>query len=465
MTPAFAIILTLLLFVVLVPLLMKGWNPQFALLLVGIVGLIIFMFATGQSIVEKSTGNLFFDGFQYLVDSLNSSFVSTGITLCVVLGYVEYMNYLKANDVFAIACSRVVNKIKSKYVIILIAMVISVLIKWVIPSAVTAFLMLFACVYPILRRCGISRITAIGTITICMMFTLGPGQPFTGMIYGTFAPESGITGPSFFVDYELKYFLPVFVVGAASFIFMSNYFDKRDAKNGIKYINEETFDESVTNIKDLGVPSWYGLLPIIPLVLVIVLGGGMLPFKVGVVPVYLFMTFIVVIVEMIRRRAIVSSSQDFMNFLEGMGVSFGRYATVVWAGVVFADAVSKIGGLDILINMIVSTDTSAPLFMLLIYIIVMIVAILTSQVVLCIFGIGPIITSFANLTGASIIPLLVPMGALATGDGILSLAAAVTLVAAEKAGLKVTDFILRMSVPAVLMSLTVIGCSMFMFGL
>lgn len=461
---AFLVIGTILMFVVLILMLIKMMNPQFCLIIVGVVAIIAMMFVTGQSVLETSTGNLFFDAFGYLQDSLISSFTSTGITLVVVLGFVEYMNHLKASDMFALSVAKVVVKIKSKYVILILALLLGCVIKWVIPSAVTAFLMLYATIYPVLRHCGIRRITAICAITISMAWSLGPGQPFTGMIYGTFAPDVAMSGPDFFVNYELKYFIPTFVVCAVVFILVTKYFEKREDKNPISYLSEDDAAESDTDTSKLGIPKWYGLLPIIPLVLVILLGGSFLPIKVGVVPVYLFFAILVIIIEMIRKRSIKDATNDFMTFLEGMGLSFGRYATVAWAGVVFADAVAQVGGLDILVNAVVSTDTSVQLFILIISIITIIVSALTSQVMLCIFGLGPIIASFAALTGADITYLLIPMGALATGPNILSVAAPVALVSAEKAGIPVMTYIVRQTIPLVASCLTIVVCTMVMFG-
>lgn len=460
------IIGTLIMFVVLVLMLVKGLNPQFSLILVGMVAIMIMMFVTGQSILEQSTGNFFFDAFSYLQTSLVSSFTSTGITLIAVLGYVEYMNMLKASDVFALSVAKHVVKIKSKYAILVLALLIACVIKWVIPSAVTSFLMMFATIYPVLRRCGINRITAIMAITVTLSWSMGPGQPFTSQIYGTFAPDSGMTAPDYFLNYELKYFIPVFVVSVVAFLLTVKFFDARDAKKPVAFLTpDEVGDDEDIDTSKLGIPKWYGLLPIIPLVLVILLGGQVIPgVRVGVVPIYIMCGIFVVIIEMIRRKSVVDASRDFMKFLEGMGTSFGRYATVVWAGIVFADGVTQVGGLDILISMVVSADTSAMLFLFVISIVIILCAILTSQVVLCIYGVGPIIASFCALTGADPVYMLLPMGVCATAPGLLSPAAAITLVAAEKAGLPVMSYIVRMAIPILAATLATVLCCMFMFA-
>lgn len=459
------IVATVIMFVILVALLMKRLQPQFCLIIVGLIAVVVMEFVTGESCIETSTGNLFFDGFAYLQESMVSSFTSTGITLIVVLGYVAFMNALKASDVFAITVAKVVTKIKSKYVILILALFIGCLIKWVIPSAVTAFLMMYATIYPILRRCGIGRITAICAITISMAWSMGPGQPFTGMLYGTFDPEANMTAPDFFVNYELKYFIPTFIVCAAVFLGTTKFFDARDAKHPVEFLSPDEVGNADFDIKSFGIPRWYGLLPIIPLFAVILLGGQVIPgIRVGVVPVYLFFAILVVFIECIRKKSLAGGLESFETVMDGMGESFARYATVAWAGVVFADGLTAVGGLDILAEMFVAPDISAPILLIIGGLLVFIITALTGQVMLGLFGLCPAIVAAAGIIGADVTYILTPICAAATGSNILSVAAAVTLVSAEKAGIPVTSFIIRQAVPCFASILTIILCCAFMFA-
>lgn len=459
------IIATIVMFVVLVFLLMKRLQPQFCLIIVGLVAILAMYFINGVSGLEKPTGSLFFDGFAYLQNSLVSSFTSTGITLIVVLGYVAFMNVLKASDIFAITVAKVVTKIKSKYVILVLALLIGCVIKWVIPSAVTAFLMMYATIYPVLRRCGIRRITAICAITISMAWSMGPGQPFTGMLYGAFAPEVGMTAPDFFVGYELKYFVPTFIVCAVVFLITTRIFEAREDKHPVEYLTPDEVGEADFDIKSFGIPGWYGLLPIVPLVLVILLGGQVIPgVRVGVVPVYLFFSILVVFIECIRQKSLAKGFQSFETVMDGMGESFARYATVAWAGVVFADGLTAVGGLDLLASMFVAPDIAAPVLLIIGGLLVFVITALTGQVMLGLFGLCPAIVAAAGIIGADVSYILTPICAAATGSNILSVAAAVTLVAAEKAGIPVTSYIVRQAAPCFASILTIILCCAFMFA-
>ncbi|WP_165054621.1 MULTISPECIES: C4-dicarboxylate transporter DcuC [unclassified Adlercreutzia] len=457
------VVLTIILFVALVLMLMKRLNASFSMLFVGVIGLLVFMALSGQSVMEKSTGNMFFDAFSYFQTSMVSSFTMTGITLITVLGYVAFMNKLKASDMFAITVAKPISKIKSKYVIIVLAMLVCCVIKWVIPSAVTSFLMAYACIYPVLRHCGIRRVTAICTITVSLAWSLGPGQPFTGMVYGTFAPEVAISAPEFFVNVELRYFIPVFIVCAVSFILTTKYFEAREDKKPYEYATPDEVSETLIDTKTLGIPGWYGLLPIIPLVLVIIFGGTFLPIRVGVVPIYLMCGMFVILIECVRRRTIRAAVEDYQLILDGMGESWARYAAMAWAGAVFADAIGKLGGLDILMKMLISPDLSVQVLLIVGGIAVFVITALTGQPNLGIFGLTPVIVAAATFINADLYYVLLPIAAAATGSNILSVAAPVALVSAEKGGIPVTTFIVRQAIPCICSGLAIILCCAFMF--
>lgn len=457
------VVITILLFVVLILMLMKRLNASFCMLFVGVVGLLIYMGLSGTSVLETSTGNFFFDAFSYFQNSMVTSFTQTGITLITVLGYVSFMNALKASDMFAMTVAKPISKIRSKYVIIVLAMLVCCVIKWVIPSAVTAFLMAYACIYPILRHCGIRRITAICAITVSLAWSLGPGQPFTAMVYGTFAPEVSISAPEYFLNVELKYFIPVFIVCAVSFILTTKYFEKREDAKPYEYATPDEVSDALIDTKTLGIPGWYGLLPIIPLVLVIIFGGTFFPIRVGVVPIYLMFGIFVIIIECIRKKSVAAAIDSYQLILDGMGESWARYAAMAWAGAVFADAVGKLGGLDILMKMFISPDLSVQVLLIVGGVAVFIVTALTGQPNLGIFGLTPVIVAAATIINADLYYVLLPVAAAATGSNILSVAAPVALVSAEKGGIPVTTYIVRQAIPCICSGAAIILCCAFMF--
>lgn len=457
------VLITVALFAVLVLMLMKRLNATFSMLFVGVIGLLFFTALTGESVMEKSTGNLFLDAFAYFQNSMVNSFTMTGITLIVVLGYVEYMNELKASDMFAMTCAKVITKIKSKYVIMVLAMLVCCVIKWVIPSAVTSFLMCYACIYPILRHCGIRRVTAICTITISLAWSIGPGAPFIGMIYGTFAPDIDISAPTYFLNVELKYFIPVFVVCAISFILTTKFFEAREDKKPYVFDSPDDVGEALIDTKTLGIPGWYGLLPIIPLVLVILLGGTFFPIKMGVVPIYLMFGMIVIIIECIRKKTIRAAVDNYQLILDGMGTSWGRYAAMAWGGAVFADAIDKLGGLEMIMTALITPDFAPQALLIIGGIAVFIITALTGQPNLGIFGLTPVILAAATVINADVYYVLLPIAACATGSNILSVAAPVALVSAEKGGIPVTSYIVRQAIPCICSGLAIILCCAFMF--
>lgn len=246
------IIASFVTFGLLIFLLLKKYNPVFSLMAIGALSILIMQFVNGTSILgEAESGSFVLDTFIYMRGLFISQFINVGINIMMVMGYVHYMNHLKANYLFAVFLGSAVKRFRSKFVILSVTLVIGILIKWVIPSAVTTFLLMFATVYPVLRALGISKITAISALTVTTTFPLGPNQFFTGWMHGAFTGVD-FAAPDFFLQQEIFYMIPTTIITIITFIFATKFFEKREKAQRIAE------DEITAKVNEID-PATYGL--------------------------------------------------------------------------------------------------------------------------------------------------------------------------------------------------------------
>ena len=93
-----SVLFALVMLVVLVWAIMKKFHPVMTLWVVGTIALIIVAIVNGTSPTTASSGNVILDAFEYFKECCGSQFAGNALLIMSVMGYVGYMNYLKAGD-------------------------------------------------------------------------------------------------------------------------------------------------------------------------------------------------------------------------------------------------------------------------------------------------------------------------------------------------------------------------------
>lgn len=436
------IIASFVLLAALVFLLVKGVHPVFALTSLGLVAIFAMQYVNHASAIETTSGSYFFDTFTYISEIMISQFSSVTLNIVVVLGFVSYLEHIQANQVFATVLGKSVKKLKSKNLVIAATIVISVIIKWIVPSHVTTFLLLLSTIYPILRNLGTSKLTSISSILVAAAFPLGPNQFFTGLLFGSYANMPDVSAPVWFLEHEIPFMIPTIIVTIIVFILSTNFFEK---KEGI--IDDDMSDVGeIKDSKEYGVPTYFGLYPVVPLVLVLLFGGsiGFIPYTVPVYSIYFFCFTVIIAIESFRI-GFKNALKGFNYYLESMGTAFGRYGTLGFAGAIFAGGLSALGGMSILINNLTSSvNVSGGLLVVIGCLASMLVSGLSGNI-----GVGfyPVAALFGTMIGAGLVdPYMAftpftTVSAMGTG---LGLAAQPNLIASQKIGVPVTKIIIRL---------------------
>lgn len=339
------ILSTLLMIALILVIVKKKYYIVTSFLVIGFVSLLIVTIVTGQSVLGDSTsGSALIDIFEVMADSVTRSLGTTGLVIMIVLGYVEYMKHLKASDLFSLIVSNPLKKIKSPSIVIFFTFVVTIIVKLAIPSASSLVTLLLATIYPILLSVGISRQTAAASLMLSASYVWGPANT---LAYTAFS-AAGLEDMSVPLYFATKEFIPIIVsviIGSVSFIFINKYFDKKE--------NVEVEKQEMVDIKtvkqDMGIPSFYAIFPLLPVVLIIIFSQIVLKsIEISVIAAHFLSLIVVLFVELIRKRQIKEVFDATKAFFEGMGSAFKNVVSILIGINVFSAGLSAVGGLPIL---------------------------------------------------------------------------------------------------------------------
>ncbi len=347
------IIVTLLMLAVLILGIIKKANIQMLLLSVGVITLLGYTLVTGNSVAAAPSGSLFWDVFELVKEQAVSNLSGVGLIVMSVMGYVAYMNYMKASQLFAYVVSKPLKKIKQPYLIASITIIVGAFIKLVIPAGSSMTALTLATIYPVLLACGVTTATAASALIMATVLVWGPGE---GLIYWIFdiVGISDLPVAEYFVKYQVPIAAAMLAVMAVTFYFSSKYFDKKENAKAEKVEGDADIDP-----KSLGVPMYYAVLPILPLFFVLIFSELIMgSVVISIVAANFCSFFVSVIINMLVKKQFTSVFDETKVFFEGIGTSVPSLVFYMIAGQVFAAAMDKIGGMSILANLMVNAGGS-----------------------------------------------------------------------------------------------------------
>lgn len=397
---AVKVIISLLMFVIVLIGIQKKYNPITVLLMTGMGVILIYGGLTGITSAANTTGNVWLDAFEVFGEQAVSYFSSSGIIIIWVLGYVSYMNYLKASNLFAHYLSAPLRKLKNPYLVGALVILLALIFVTALPSGVAIVALLFGVVYPIMKSVGLSTYSSVSAITLGCAMYLAPGNPGLNNILVLF--ESPVTASDLFRE-GLPYLAIYVVVVMVVYIFVSKAADKRAAAS------QET--DGAVNESDaaqIDKPAWYALLPLLPIVFVLVFSSLVVKsVTISCMGACTLSFCIVFVIELIRTRKAKQVFEDTMEFYKGMGQSFAFACMVGIAGMVFSTALTTVGGIQILANMLTSI-TGLSILMIIVFftIIYALLFFVTGTFAISMFSITPIL--YSTLTSINRPDLFVP---------------------------------------------------------
>lgn len=438
MSPAIAVIVTLIYIVIVAFLVIKKYQSVYVFLMSGILVLLACTLATGTSILgEDGTGNALIDVFAYVKDVFASNASGTGLTLMTITGYSIYMSHIGASRKLAYLATKPLSRIRNPYIVLGMMFIIGALLKLVISSHAGFSMLLMGISFPVLVSLGISKTSAAAVMVLCGFLDWGPNTPS-----GTFAADQviGITIMEYFLKYQLKTGLVLILIGA---VFLPIYLHHLDKKEAAACEAAEAVP-----VENPGCPAFYAVLPTIPLILVTIFSFTP-SIQVDVVTANLIGITLACLIELFRNKDKKQAAADFKVMLKAMGNSFAGVVSILIGAAVFAQAIELLGGITIISNSLAAVKSASLITIILMSLITFFAGILLGSGIASWYAFGPLVPNVAAQLGLPIVTIALPMQ-LAAGIGrCMSPVAGVMIAVAGMAELEITDLVKRCTIPSV----------------
>ncbi|WP_269748116.1 C4-dicarboxylate transporter DcuC [Enterovibrio coralii] len=240
-------------------LIVKRYNPQTTLFLGGMLLMVASVFfGTGLPLAESaSSGSVALDIFTFVKQTMSKTVAGLGLIIMAVGGFAHYMDHIGASRALVNIAIKPLGYFNSPYLVMALGYIIGQLLNIFIPSASGLGLLLMVTLYPILVRLGVSKMSATAVIATAACLDLGPASGNANLA----ARTADMPVTEYFISYQLPVALATMVTIAVLHLFVQRWFDKRESSS----------EDTDINVKESEVnpPSWYALLPVIPLALLL----------------------------------------------------------------------------------------------------------------------------------------------------------------------------------------------------
>lgn len=444
------VIVSLLVTILVVKILLKKMKAQFVLFFGGLVLLIAALIMdafgllpNGAHILPKgvsSTGFIGFDLFKVITSLMSSRVAGIGLLIMAAAGYSKYMSMIGASAIMADYLSRPLRAFKSPYVVLALSYIVGAIADLFIPSASGLAMLLMVTMYPVLVKLGVSRLSAAALIATVSCLDMGP----TSGAANYAAQVAGMDTMTYFIEYQLPVGIVVTISVAIIHFFTQRYFDQKEGEAA------NVVDTSVAKQEDLdskGAPAFYGLLPMIPLVLLIIFNRFVISSIKLDVPTAMFISFtIAMCCELVRKapKEVLATGMEFFNM---MGKQFATVITLIVAGELFAKGLIATGTIDYLIEGTKNLGLPAYAIMIVVVAFISVSSVVMGSGNAPFYAFAPLVPDFAQQFGVSTILLLMPMQ-LSTGLArVMSPITAVVVAVAGCSGISPFALIRRTAIP------------------
>lgn len=385
----------------------KQYYAQAVILLGGVFLLAITAFLFPEiSITKMSSGSKFIDIFIEIKNIFAESIAKLGLIIMIIAGFSRYMNDIGASAKLVELCIAPLKKINAKYVVLGGCYILMQLLALFISSPSGLALLMLTTLYPVLRSIGCSKASVASVIASGICIDYGPSATGSVLI-------SEITGYdlfSLFVDKQIPIVSIVFVFVGISHMIVQAYWDKRENVS-----EEKESEKFIVNKENALVPSYYAILPIIPMFILFTFSSlvenhlpSFLRIKIDVVSAIVLSFLIAFIIDIIRTADLKSASNRVIGLFDQMGQSFITVVSILLCAQILVAGIIKIGFINTLFGLIPSDGHYANMI-----IIVFSLLIFFGSVIM---GTGTVFNAFAPLSaevakgaGVSLFKMLVPL--------------------------------------------------------
>ncbi|WP_429086905.1 C4-dicarboxylate transporter DcuC [Aeromonas allosaccharophila] len=435
------IIVSTLILVICGYLIAKNYDAKIVLFAAGL----LLMFAAiglGHPLLPaaESSGLSWLDPFVQIKQIFISQMGNVGLTIMVLFGFSSYMSHIGANDVTVMLLTRPLSRIRSPYLLVPVIFLLGNLLSLVVPSAASLAVLLMATLYPVLKASNMSSLTAgavIATTATIMPSPLGADNVLA-------AQKLGIPLVEYIVSYHAPISLPTLALMAVVHYFWQKAMDKRQqARGGL-----EEKEESLAVPTGLP-PAYYGLFPVLPLVLVLLFGICFTHISLGLVEITFVCLLLTIGVELLRKGNIKETSKEFAIFFTGMGTGLAQVVSLIVAASMLVEGLKAIGIIDTLVDSVKHIDGVGSILMFFFSGTAALIGFISGSGLAVFYSFINIIPEITEKVGVNSVAVALPMQLTANLIRSMSPVAAVIIVIASITGSNPIEIIKRTSVPII----------------
>lgn len=461
----FRVIITLVLIAIMIYGVSKKLNAPGLLMCLGLAVLLVITIITGESVLGDSTcGSKFLDLFELIKETFKSQFASSGIMMISIIGYVVYMDHIKASRLLALYASRALGFIKDPYMLAAGTLVVGCVLRLVFTSHSGLATLLFGTMYPVLLSLGVSKMTAASAVVLSGAFNWGPSDALSVWVCSQDYISSKSSIMPFFVHYQIPLTLIALAVLMVTFVIVNKKADKK-----LRTVHPELFEDmdssKMQDPKELGLPAYYAVFPFLPLILVFIFSEMIVKTIILSVPAAAFLSVLFVLaIEMIRSKGKAVSAFNSIKVLwDGMGKNFANLVTLLMGASLFSKSLGIIGGTTILMEKMGASSFGLVALILAAVGINIIMAFAAGSSSAAVYTIVPSLPSAVDAMGADIFQVVAPILASSGMGRAIGFISPVVIVASSITGVDVVQLSKRNIIPAMCGLAAVVISSLVLF--
>ena len=394
------------------------------------------------------------------------------MAIMVLFGFVGYMRHIGADAKTVVALSSPLRRFHGSYWLVPIGFAVATLLSFVVPSASALSLLLVATLMPALIAAGLTPLT-VGAI-VATASTIAPSPLEAGLIQG--AELTGMTVTEFTFGNVAKATIPALVVIAFVHMWWQRHCDKKDlVKSGAGASDAELEaakdSESERRIREAveraeGLPGFYAILPLLPLLLIIVSAAlnrlGVVSFEAGILPVTVVSLMVTMIIEAIRLRDVNYATDSLQEFFKGLGEGAAGVVSLIVAAAILVEGITQMGVIEALTNLAQASSGAAVLMVLVFVLATAAMALLTGSGVAPYFAFSEMVPGIAADSAVSAPQMLTSIWAASNTMRQASPVNAAVLIVAGALQVNPIDVVRRTAVPLTAGAVTAVVCA-FLF--
>lgn len=434
------LIISLLTTIGVVIMLIKKMDIKITLFCAGII-LMYVAILFGKPVLKEPVLPLI-DPILAVIEQFKRQLTGAGLIILMLGGYSAYMSKIGANNVTINALTHPLRHLKSVYLLVPIVFLLGNLLSLVIPSASNLAIILMATLFPVLKKAGMTTLTAaavIATTATVMPTPLGADNIAV-------AAELGISVTEYVLKYHAIVSVPTLLAMAITHLVWQKFCDKKIVeKEEIVELQENEIQKNgfIYNLV-------YALLPLLPIIILLCMFVYNIMTKssyiLSVEVVVIFSFIIAIFCEYIKKRKGLEVIQETESFFDGMGKSIGIIVLLVAASI-YVQGLRSIGLIDLLQNTMSNTTASGFVLPLILVLLTALIVLLSGSGVALFYAMVPLMIPLANAANISPFAVTVPMGLAGNLLRAVSPVAAVVVIVAGSTKKDPIEIVKRTAIP------------------